>query len=100
MNDALCNFIRHALCALIAGTAGAFNVCAEPYPTAPVCVIVPFGAGGGSDLAARLLAKELSEAFKHPLGVENRPGAGTLIGAKALLDATPDGHTIMISTSS
>lgn len=91
---------RYAVFVLIATGATVDGVLAQNYPIETVRVIVPFGPGGGSDLAARMLAKELSESFRHPFVIENRPGAGALVGAKALVDATPDGHTLMISTSS
>lgn len=90
----------YAACALLTGAAAAHNALAQNYPSETVRVIVPFGPGGGSDLAARMVAKELSEAFRQPFVIENRPGAGALVGAKALVDAAPDGHTLMISTSS
>lgn len=85
---------------MIIGASGAIHVCAQTYPAAPVRALVPFGAGGGSDLAAHTMARELSETLNQPFVVENRPGAGALIGAEAPANATPDGHTIMISTSS
>lgn len=89
-----------AACALAAGAAFAPGAAAEDYPAKPIRVIVPFGPGGGSDTTARLTAQELHRALGQPFVVENRPGAGALIGTKALVESAPDGYTIMISTSS
>jgi len=86
--------------ALVAGAAITLPASAQNYPTKPVRVIVPFGPGGGSDTFARLFTQRLQEHFGQPFVVENRPGAGALVGTKALVDAAPDGHTIMIASSS
>ena len=89
-----------AACALIAGAAIAFTAAAQSYPARPVRVIVPFAAGGGSDLAARLLTQGLFKKLGQPFVIDNRPGAGALVGTKILVESVPDGYTIMISTSS
>ncbi len=89
-----------AVCALITGALFTFTAAAQNYPAKPVRVIVPFTAGGGSDLAARLLIPELYKELGQPFVIDNRPGAGALVGTKALVDSTPDGYTLMISTSS
>ena len=89
-----------AACALIAGAAIAFTAAAQSYPARPVRVIVPFAAGGGSDLAARLLTQGLFKELGQPFVIDNRPGAGALVGTKILVESVPDGYTIMISTSS
>lgn len=94
------SFPLQLACALALSAVTAISASAQNYPSATVRVIVPFGAGGGSDLSARMVAKELSEELKQAFVIENRPGAGALIGTQALVDAAPDGHTIMISTSS
>ena len=87
--------------ALFAGAwAIALPVLAQTYPAKPVRVIVPFATGGGSDIAARVMSQKLSEYFNHQFVVENRPGAGGLVGAEVTAKAVPDGYTIMISTSS
>ncbi len=87
-------------CALIAGAATAYTAAAQSYPAKPVRVIVPFTAGGGSDIAARLLIQELYKELGQPFVIDNRPGAGALVGTKVLVESPPDGYTIMISTSS
>lgn len=91
---------RCAACALIAGAAIAFTAAAQSYPARPVRVIVPFAAGGGSDFAARLVTQGIFKELGHPFVIDNRPGAGALVGTKILVESVPDGYTIMISTSS
>jgi tripartite-type tricarboxylate transporter receptor subunit TctC len=75
-------------------------VLAQTYPTKPVRVIVPFGAGTGADLSARILAEQLSKTMRQPFIVENRPGAGGAIGNAALLSAPADGYTLLVNASS
>lgn len=65
-----------------------------PYPTRPVKVIVPFGAGGTADLVARIVCEQLTERLKAPFVVENRPGAGGTIGSDLLAKAPADGYTL------
>ncbi len=71
---------------------------AETYPTHPVRLIVPFPAGGIADLSGRLIAQGLQEKFKQPFIVENKPGANGVIGYHALMQAAPDGYTLMMGT--
>ena len=73
---------------------------AQTWPTKPLRMIVPFPAGGGTDLVARAAAAKLSDALGQPVVVENRPGAGGTIGASAVANAAPDGYTIGVATSS
>ncbi len=74
---------------------------AEPgYPTKPVKLLVGFGAGSGTDILARIVAEELSLAFKQPFVVENRPGASSMVAATAVVQAPPDGYTLFFSPSS
>ena len=73
---------------------------AQTYPSKPITLLVPFGAGGGSDLLARSVAQRLEERLGQPFIIENRPGAGTTIAAMALARAKPDGYTLMQGTSS
>ncbi len=68
---------------------------AEDYPNRPVKIIVPFGAGGPADLYARVLAQHLSEALKQSFIVEDRPGAGSMIGTDVVAKSAPDGYTLL-----
>ncbi len=87
--------VRFALAALLLATPAA----AQDYPTKPVTIVIPFAAGGAGDILARILSPRLEEAFGQPFVVENKPGAGGVIGAVATARAAPDGHTIMIAPS-
>ncbi len=76
-------------------------VCAGPalaqnYPTKTIRIIVPFTPGGGNDISARFIAQQLTEAFKHSVIVENRPGAGSTVGTDMVAKSAPDGYTLMV----
>jgi len=73
---------------------------AQDYPTQPVRFVVPYAAGGGTDAMARYFSKGLERRFGQPFIVENRPGSGTVIGANFVAKSAPDGHTILLGTSS
>jgi tripartite-type tricarboxylate transporter receptor subunit TctC len=73
---------------------------AQGYPSHQVTFVVPFAPGGGTDTLARLIGEKLTARFGKQFVVENRPGAGTLTAATAVSKAPPDGHTIMMATSS
>jgi tripartite-type tricarboxylate transporter receptor subunit TctC len=79
---------------LAAATIPAAN--AEDYPTRPIHVIVPFGAGGPTDVFTRVIGEELRKALGQPLVMENRPGAGTVIGTEIAAKAAPDGYTLLM----
>jgi len=70
--------------------------CANAYPTRPVRILVGFAAGGGYDIAARLIGQWLSERLGKPFIIENRPGAATNIATEAAVNAPPDGHTLLM----
>src|SRR3954453_7531756 len=73
---------------------------AQTYPSRPVRLIVPFAAGGGTDITARVIAQWLSERLGQQFIVDNRPGGGTNIGTEAAAKASPDGYTLlMVGTS-
>ena len=87
-----------AAAALAAGAAG--EALAQAYPARPVRLIIPFSAGGAADVPGRILAERLTPVFGQQVVVENRPGAGSTIGAEAAARAAPDGYTLfMISNT-
>lgn len=69
------------------------------YPDKPIRVVVPFPAGGGTDIVGRTVLNRLSEELGQPIIVDNRAGAGTQIGTKAVADALPDGYTLLYTSS-
>src|SRR5215510_2477142 len=71
----------------------------QSYPSKPVTIIVPLAAGTGMDTLARLYSEQLSQALGKPVVVENKPGAGLMLGTAAVAAAAPDGHTLGISTA-
>src|SRR5665213_28002 len=72
---------------------------AQDYPTHPIRIIIPLAAGGGGDIFTRAIADELQKAMGQPVLVENRPGGGQNIGARACAEATPDGTTLCVMSS-
>ena len=90
------NQIASALALAVAAVAAA-TALAQPYPNKPVKVLVPFVAGGTSDIVARAVSQKLNEAGYSAL-VENRPGANGSIAAEALAKSPPDGYTIMVGS--
>jgi len=90
---------RMILCA-IALLAIALQAHAQSYPTRPIRIVVPFGPGGFTDVAARILQKELAPAIGQPIVIENKPGAGSTIGTTDVARSAPDGYSlVMISTT-
>jgi tripartite-type tricarboxylate transporter receptor subunit TctC len=72
---------------------------AQDYPNRPVHIIVPFGAGGPADVFARVLAQYLQESLKQSFVVEDRPGAGAIIGTDAVAKSAPDGYTLLLMSN-
>jgi tripartite-type tricarboxylate transporter receptor subunit TctC len=91
--------MRVTTLAILAAFAGTPSY-AQQYPSRPITIAVPFAAGGGSDLLARLVAQKLEEKLGKPVIIENRPGAATTLAAMQVVRAAPDGYTLMQATSS
>ena len=87
------------LIALLLPLTLALPASAETYPSRTVRLIVPFGAGGPADVYARILAKYLSEETKQSFVVEDRPGAGSLIGTDTVAKSAPDGYTLLVMSN-
>src|SRR5437899_10747910 len=86
--------------ALLAAPALLATQClAQDYPTRPIKIIVPFGAGGPADVTARLLGNVLQENFAQPFVVENRTGAGGVIGTLEAAKSPPDGYTLLMMSN-
>ena len=77
----------------------ALPAAAQGYPSRPVRVIVPFGAGGPTDVFTRAIAEELNKSLKQAFVMENRPGAGTIIGTDAAAKSPPDGYTLLMMSA-
>ena len=82
----------HALCALLVASAAH----AQPYPSKPVHLVVPFPPSGGNDVFARIVAQQLSVSWGQQVIVENRPGAGGSLGTEYVAKAAPDGYTLLL----
>lgn len=85
-------------CGLLGLTGASLLAQAQTYPVKPVRLVAPFPAGGSSDLIARIVAQRLSEGLPHQVIVENRPGAGSNLGAQIAARAAPDGYTLLITS--
>ncbi|MCD2513347.1 Bug family tripartite tricarboxylate transporter substrate binding protein [Comamonas endophytica] len=85
--------------ALAASLLAASAALAQPYPSAPVTMVVPFAAGSGTDAVARVVAKKLGERLRQPVLIDNRAGANAQIGAQYVAKAKPDGYTLFMTTN-
>ena len=75
----------------------ALTAAAQSFPSRPVRIIVPSTAGGAADLLARLIGQHMGESLGQPVVIDNRPGAGNIIGTDAVAKAAPDGHTLLMA---
>ncbi|MEI2415608.1 tripartite tricarboxylate transporter substrate binding protein [Orrella sp. JC864] len=97
---------RPARALLASGLLAASALCGAPaaaqdsYPTRPITLVVPFPPGGSADTVGRLVGKGLSDALGRPVVIDNRPGAGTAIGASLVANAPADGYTLLLASGS
>jgi len=87
---------RRIVLAALCAAALATPAVAQPYPSKPIHLIVPYPAGGGTDFFARLVGTKMSELIGQPIIIENKPGAATNLGADYVAKAQPDGYTILL----
>lgn len=87
------------VCAAAVLTLANGQALAQAYPSKPVKIIVPFGPGGFTDVVARILGVKLGESLGQSVVIENKPGAGSMIGTDQVAKAAPDGHTLLIVSS-
>jgi tripartite-type tricarboxylate transporter receptor subunit TctC len=83
---------------VLAAALGISSAAAQQYPTRPVKIVVAFTAGGTTDIMARMLAQKLTEKFKQPFMIENKPGAGGNLGTETVVRAPADGYTLIINS--
>jgi len=95
-------FIRSALLLVVAAATGALSqpAPAQTYPDRPITLVVPYPAGGGNDVLARLVAEKMSKSLGGTIVVENRGGAGGTIATRQVAKSAPDGYALLIATSS
>ncbi len=92
---------RHILQSLGAAAlaAGSPSLWAQTFPSKPIRIVVPFGAGGVADLTARAVGQKLSENLGQPVVIDNRPGAGGVVAGELVARAEPDGHTLLLMSN-
>lgn len=96
MHRHLVTLARLCFAALVFAAAGVSLAAADDYPSRPVRIIAPFGAGGPTDVYTRDIAAELQKSLHQPFIIENKPGAGTTIGTDYVAKAAPDGYTLLM----
>ena len=90
---------RTTMALVLAGTAALTAAQAQKYPARTIRVVIPFAAGGATDVPGRILGQKLSEAFGQQVVIDNRPGAGSTLGAELVAKAAADGYTVLLTGS-
>jgi tripartite-type tricarboxylate transporter receptor subunit TctC len=98
-SPALWQFCGIAAC-VIATVVSGKSIAQADFPTKPIRLVVPFAPGGSTDVIARLLSEKLSVSFGRQVVIDNRPGGGAIIGADYVAKSAPDGHTLVVSSTS
>ena len=87
-----------AVAAFLFAAAMAPSARADDYPTRPITIIVPYTPGGSTEILARLVAQKLEQRIGKSVIIENKPGAGTVIGSNLVAKSAPDGYTLLMAT--
>jgi tripartite-type tricarboxylate transporter receptor subunit TctC len=99
MNIALLHWLRSLLVAMLALLAAAPAFAQTSYPTKPITLIVPFAPGGIADITARTVGEAMAKSLGQSIVVDNRPSAGSIVGASAVAKAAPDGYTLLLMSN-
>jgi tripartite-type tricarboxylate transporter receptor subunit TctC len=91
--------LLHSAAVTLLGTGWTASARADSYPSHPVRWVVPYTAGGATDVLSRLICQRLSERLGQPFIVENKPGAGSNIGTQAVINSPPDGYTLLLTST-
>ena len=92
-------WVRHALTSALLGSVLALPAAAQDYPNRAIRIIVPFAPGGSADVFGRYIAQRLQEAMGQNVIIDNRPGAGSVIGTDAVAKSAPDGYTLLLMSN-
>ena len=95
-----CRWIALAMVSALVMDTAAAQERPDAFPTRSIKIVVPFPAGGPSDVLARMIGQKMSEDWGQPVVVENRPGANTVLGAQQVAKAAPDGYTLLMAIDS
>ncbi len=90
--------LRRLALAALAVLAGAASVWADDYPTKPITIVVPYVSGGSTEILARFVGQKLEQRLGKAVVIENKPGAGTVIGSNQVAKSAPDGYTLLMAT--